>query len=989
MLEKLSLRPAGHFLIIGFILACGFFSAPVHAAAGKAALVIGNGAYRSAPPLPNPGNDAADIASVLRGLGFEVVEGINLDRNGMADAIGRFARLLSKSEVALIFYAGHGLQIAGKNYLVPVDAKLEHPSDLKFQAVDLDGLLEDMEARKGINLVFLDACRDNPFTRSLTRAMGASRSAAVGNGLAGTQANVGTLIAFATQPNNVAADGNGRNSPFTTALIKHMATPDLEVRAMLTRVRGDVVELTNGKQVPWDHSSLLGDVYLKAAPKAPGGDPAATASANPEVAFWQTIANSRQSADFEAYLKQYPSGVFAALAKLRIAALTAPSAPAPVAGVTAPMPVPLASAPANVALRSFVPAEPEGWSSAIAVRSDESVVATASQKGEIRLWDVHRKALRAVLRLHSDYLKSMKFTPDGRYLISFGGEGKLAVWDVASGRLERSVDAKREYAWGMDVAANGSYVATLADKQIVIWSIPELRQIDTISANDSNDFVVLSADGSIIVTDDWGNNNEQVVIYDRMQKRAIRRIARGKGLYASRAHAIPGTRRVVVSWSDGLLQGIDITTGYVAWERREIDTYPTFAISSDGRYGVTNGYRQFIIWDTANGELIQRIDGSYGQHAPARERLWSTGAPFRSYNLATRERDPEWPLARAATGSAYFIDNGAKVVFQAGSHVARFDISGAAVEANVLVADGHFTPTQGGYAVISPEKQTLLDGATLKPASEQSLKTAIGSNAYVTALAPGGRHAILSRKTGPSKYEYELLNVTEARVIAKLSEKSSCQVFSPAGDRLVNQAADNKIDYRDTSGKVIRTLTVNYREKYDWMSQCAFSPDGNELVLASGKGLFIIYALSSGKTVRSFQVGSDYFYSMRVTPDGRRTIASQKGELVLIDLSNGNIINRYGKGITVRAISPDGRLFVHGSPDMVIQRVDNGDTVAKVHMFSDGSYAMRTATGYTGTPGVERHFVLDTGDRIYPVTEKFQGDFRKATLSAEVARALK
>jgi tetratricopeptide (TPR) repeat protein len=227
----------------------------------RVALVIGNGKYQFAAPLPNPPNDAADIAKALRKLGFDVVEGRDLDRPGMDNAIRQFGRKLDGADIALFFYAGHGLQVNGKNYLVPVDAKLERPGDLTLDAVDISTVLAQMEAEKRVNLIFLDACRDNPLARSLARSLG-TRSSAVGQGLASIQSAIGTMIAYATQPDNVALDGEGRNSPFTAALLKHLVTPGLEIGALMKRVRADVIAATREKQVPWDHSSLIGDVIL-------------------------------------------------------------------------------------------------------------------------------------------------------------------------------------------------------------------------------------------------------------------------------------------------------------------------------------------------------------------------------------------------------------------------------------------------------------------------------------------------------------------------------------------------------------------------------------------------------------------------------------------------------------------------------------------------------------------------------------------------------
>jgi tetratricopeptide (TPR) repeat protein len=229
--------------------------------ARRVALVIGNSEYKFANKLPNPVNDAEDIAAILKRLKFDVVEGKNLDRRGMDDVIRQFGRKLEGADLAVFFYAGHGLQVGGKNYLVPIDAKLERPADLALDAVEVSSVLDQMEAERRVNLIFLDACRDNPLARSLSRSLG-TRSTTVGQGLASIQSAVGTMIAYATQPNNVALDGTGRNSPFTTALLKHITAPGLDIGLIMRRVRADVIQATRDKQVPWDDSSLVGEVIL-------------------------------------------------------------------------------------------------------------------------------------------------------------------------------------------------------------------------------------------------------------------------------------------------------------------------------------------------------------------------------------------------------------------------------------------------------------------------------------------------------------------------------------------------------------------------------------------------------------------------------------------------------------------------------------------------------------------------------------------------------
>ena len=231
----------------------------------RIALVIGNAAYAHATALRNPGNDAADVAETLKKLGFEVLVGRDLDQQSFAKTIEQFARALDDADIGVFFYAGHGLQMNDKNYLVSTNARLENEFLLSSETIELDAIVRLMESKSPTNLIFLDACRNNPLTENLRRSLTAlKRSAQLGRGLARMEpTGRDTLVAFAAAPGQEAADGGAdRNSPFTAALLKHLATPSLEISALMKRVRADVIAATKEKQVPWDHSSLVGDVIL-------------------------------------------------------------------------------------------------------------------------------------------------------------------------------------------------------------------------------------------------------------------------------------------------------------------------------------------------------------------------------------------------------------------------------------------------------------------------------------------------------------------------------------------------------------------------------------------------------------------------------------------------------------------------------------------------------------------------------------------------------
>ena len=383
--------------VAALLLALGAVLAPAAAsAAGRVALVVGNSAYEYIGVLPNPGNDAADVGVALRRLGFEVTVARDADRAALNDALRAFTRRSAGADVALVFYAGHGMEMDGVNYLLPVDAQLERDTDVRFETVSLDDVLAVTEGA-ALRLVILDACRNNPLARSMQRTR-ASRRVSRGSfgdlneDLLGDE----MLVAYAAAAGTTAADGDGRNSPYTAALLAHLEQP-LELSALFRRVRARVLETTEGAQRPHEYGSLLGDHYLGGAADTASVQPAAVEAAlgldpdarravqrglaaagfdpgppdgvfgagtraavrgwqasrgvtatgyldaaaaqalgapvaasapvveltRAENLFWESIRESANAAEFEAYLAQWPSGIYAPLATTRLVALRA------------------------------------------------------------------------------------------------------------------------------------------------------------------------------------------------------------------------------------------------------------------------------------------------------------------------------------------------------------------------------------------------------------------------------------------------------------------------------------------------------------------------------------------------------------------------------------------------------------------------------------------------------------------------------------------
>jgi hypothetical protein len=341
----------------------------------RVALVIGNGGYINVPHLPNPPHDAEDVAAALRRSGFDTVLGIDLDKTRMEDAAINFSRAARNADVAVFYYSGHAMQYNGVNYLMPIDAVLNDEADLR-RATRVDDILEDLKQAKNLRILVLDSCRDNPLADALKRSIGTTRSASIQRGLAKIESPDGTIISYSTQAGRTAADGTGRNSPYTTAFLKHIEEKD-EISTVFHRISADVHDASGGSQTPELSLSFFGEFYLngklqitvKPGSAAPA-DPCAAASdhwksteavgtlaafedhlarfpacayaglaraqiddlgtrdktkqSEVELAFWNSIKDRDDPAGFKDYLARFPDGVFASLARERLAALSAP-----------------------------------------------------------------------------------------------------------------------------------------------------------------------------------------------------------------------------------------------------------------------------------------------------------------------------------------------------------------------------------------------------------------------------------------------------------------------------------------------------------------------------------------------------------------------------------------------------------------------------------------------------------------------------------------
>jgi WD40 repeat protein len=511
--------------------------APVGAFADqRMALVMGNSAYQRAPKLANATNDANLLVETFKKAGFTVVDARNdLSAQDMRRTLRDFGAKARSADIAVVYYAGHGIEIDGNNYIVPVDAQLENDTDVYDETIGLDRILVAIEPAKRLRLVILDACRDNPFSKTMKRTM-ASR--AVARGLAKVEpSSPNTLVAFAAKAGLTALDGDGKNSPFATALAHHLATPGLDLRKAFGYVRDEVLQATTNKQEPFIYGSLGGDdVVLAPAAAPPPAPPASVVSTDTSASRDYEFAERVGTVEaWDLYIAAHPSGFYTDLAKVQRNKLAATGArPAPAAAtvaieakkvqtspvlpsqpeVTKPVVAPkLAAAPATVtplALAAppatetqsvaavpssscttriarrghdavggpFVPVSikpnVEGASvRTIAVSPNGREIATAGDDGVIRLWDASSFRLTRVLRGHAGAIYALDYWTDSTLLASAGWDGKVKVWDLRNDDRSLTFDAgAKQFAVAFAPEPALKYLAAAGEDGVVrIWNL--------------------------------------------------------------------------------------------------------------------------------------------------------------------------------------------------------------------------------------------------------------------------------------------------------------------------------------------------------------------------------------------------------------------------------------------------------------------------------------------------------------------------------------
>ncbi len=402
------------------VLATSVLAQSVGPGSGKrVAFVVGNSAYQgSLGELRNPVNDATDIADELEELGFEVILATDLSLHAFRASLLNFATAIEDAETSLFFYAGHGVQVNDENHLIPVDARINRDRNLTDETITVNRIVGLMNQFTETSIVLLDACRDNPLTSDIPIG---SQVDGFGRGLARVRADGGSYIAFATAPGNVAYDGEGRNSPFTTALLKHIATPNIDIRLMMADVRRDVFTATQQRQLPWENNSLIGRFFFDENSALQRLD----SNARSEAEAWQVIASSNQREDYAAFLQAFPDGNFASVASMKIAALEQ------------------AEERTSAAQSAFVRARAtntEGQWNNFLETFPEGILADIAREELQELRDELERSRMTLEEIHWRSIESSRSAQDFRMFLSLYSDGKFA--DLAEQRLQAGLRAE-------------------------------------------------------------------------------------------------------------------------------------------------------------------------------------------------------------------------------------------------------------------------------------------------------------------------------------------------------------------------------------------------------------------------------------------------------------------------------------------------------------------------------------------------------------------
>jgi WD40 repeat protein/uncharacterized caspase-like protein len=620
-------------------LALALLTIPAAHAEKRVALVIGNAAYKNAATLQNPRNDAQDVKAALQRLGFETIVGLDLDDAGMKEKSIAFARAARDADVALVYYSGHAMQFGGSNYLMPVDAALHDQADLR-RLVRVDDIVADLKQAKNLRILVLDACRVNPLAEELSRSMELTRSPPVDRGLARITAARGMIISYATQAGQTAADGQGRNSPYTMAFLKNIETTH-EISTIFRHITADVDTATQSKQLPELSLSVVGDFYLKGRPQmtgdAPPTSPSPQSTSEAERA-WAATQGTTSQAVLESFIGRYGDSFYGDLARARLEELTkgqvAVVAPVPttstspsagtshVAAVAPPPIAPGSQDNTQRLVRSFIGHTDEVNSVAF---SPEGRFALSGGDNTLKLWDVASGSELRAFTGHTSLVRSVAFSPDGRFALSGGGDKTIKLWEIASGKELRSFTGHKDTVRSVALSPDGQFVLSgSCDEEKIeqssspfpvcvrgslkLWEVGSGRERRSFNGHtETVTSVAFSPDGLFALS---GSNDKTLKLWEVTSGRKLRSFSGHTDIIYSVAFS-PDGRFALSGSADNTLKLWDVASG------SELRTFTghtwgvaSVAFSPDGRFALSGGGDKTIkLWEVASGKELRSFTG--------------------------------------------------------------------------------------------------------------------------------------------------------------------------------------------------------------------------------------------------------------------------------------------------------------------------------------------------------------------------------------------
>ncbi len=902
----------GQFLIILLFLSVGFLNGSISAiAANRVALVIGNSAYQHTRVLRNPGPDAKAIAETFKKIGFDVSLKRDLTYKQLRNALRVFGRKARSAEMAVVYYAGHGMELGKHNWLVPVDARIKRDDEVEDEAVSLSYVLRKVQGASKLKLVILDACRNNPLASKMAMSSGLTRSVTRGLGRIEPESD-GVLVAYAAKHGTRALDGDGRHSPYAAALLKHMATPGLDVRLMFGKVRDDVRKVTGKQQEPFIYGSLGGQpVMLVKGNKLASLPPAQSA----ESKLWARIENGGRLSDLQFYLREYPKGQYAPLARFRKQEI--------LRGLKGWKLTPQVGHSSVVMSVSFSP--------------DGQFIASGGSDGTVKLWEKETGLLLRTMTGHS-FWAPVGFSPDGLLIVSSGSEGTVKLWDSATGRLLRTMTAPRsenivdlvETIVSVSFSHNGQHIVS-GDRfgKVRLWEAATGKLLRTMEGQDHSEVRVVgfSPDDRRIIS---GGEDKTIEIWDTASGKLLRTL-KGHSETVFSVEFSPNGRFIVSGGLDDTVKLWDAQTGELKYSLTgHVKPVSSVSFSPDAKSIISGSMDKTIkVWDAASGRLqrtltghargvasvkfspdgIQLISGSYDKTV----KLW---------NASTGE------LQRTLTGhlkwvsSVVFSPVGELLAWGSSDHtVILFDTSTGSPQLRRLI--GH---TDGVSSVVfSPDGKRLVSGSFDKTMKLWDVRTG------------------------------QLLR-TFTRRIGKVNSVA----FSPDGHSVasVESYRDNKGHswqvnlWNAQRGKLLRTFLGSREDGYITNEDSlVFSRNGQHISLHSIGNVRIAWDVTSGqRTVISSDTEIDMKTELRIWSGGNSTKSASGNERAEAVGSEVNII-KAKTGVRAFTISnlPGSEWMIYG------------------HGRNNGRYV--------SSPGAHKYLRLVKGYEVKPVPEDYKAAF--------------